>query len=314
MAVFGRQRSNYQWPITLSVVLIGLNVALMVCWIVIFAQSRAWNALTIGTIAFALILVGLTFYLILTLKEIRVNRRQANFVDSVTHELKTPIASIRLYLETLQIRQLADSQRAEFYGIMERELVRLDELINHLLEVGRLDAIGQQSEPEDVELGPLLRRCAEAASARHGREAGVFSFDVEPAVIPARRMVLEMIFGNLLDNALKYGGALPHVEIDVRVRDRGQIVTRIADNGAGVPSELRRKIFRIFFRGGNELERRHKGTGLGLYIVKTLVHFLKGKVSVGERPGGPGSVFEVQLPGRGTRDGRALEAGVRRSE
>jgi two-component system, OmpR family, phosphate regulon sensor histidine kinase PhoR len=299
VAVFGRQRSTYQWPITLSVVLIGLNVALMVCWIVIFAQSRAWNALTIGTIAFALILVGLTFYLILTLKEIRVNRRQANFVDSVTHELKTPIASIRLYLETLQIRQLDDARRDEFYGIMERELVRLDELINHLLEVGRLDAIGQQSEPEDVELEPLLRRCAETACVKHGCHGdAVFAFDVQPAVINARRLVLEMIFGNLLDNAVKYGGAEPQVEIEARVRDRGRIITRITDNGAGVPSELRRKIFRIFYRGGNELERRRKGTGLGLYIVKTLVHLLKGKISVSDRPGAPGSVFEVQLPGR----------------
>jgi signal transduction histidine kinase len=298
VAVLGRQ-SSYQWPITLSVVLIGLNLALMVCWIVIFAQSRAWNALTIGTIAFALILVGLTFYLILTLKEIRVNRRQANFVDSVTHELKTPIASIRLYLETLQIRELDEQRRSEFYGIMGRELVRLDDLINHLLEVGRLDAIGQQSAPEDVELAPLLRKCAETAGVKYGcQDAAAFSFDVDPAIVPARRMVLEMIFGNLLDNALKYGGAEPRVDVQVRVRDRGRIVTRISDNGAGVPSEIRRKIFQIFFRGGDELQRRYRGTGLGLYIVKTLVHFLKGKVAVSDRPDGPGSVFEVQLPGR----------------
>jgi signal transduction histidine kinase len=82
------------------------------------------------------------------------------------------------------------------------------------------------------------------------------------------------------------------------VQDRGRVLTRISDNGAGVPSEIRRKIFQIFFRGGEELQRRHKGTGLGLYIVKTLVHFLKGKVAVSDRPDGPGSVFEVQLPGR----------------
>jgi len=299
VAVLGRQRSTYQWPITLSVVLIGLNLALMVCWIVIFAQSRAWNALTIGTIAFVLILVGLTFYLILTLKEIRVNRRQANFVDSVTHELKTPIASIRLYLETLQMRELDGQQRSEFYGIMGRELLRLDDLINHLLEVGRLDAIGQQSEPEDIELDSLLRKCAENACVKYGcQDAAVFSFDVERAIVPARRMVLEMIFGNLLDNALKYGGAEPRVDVQVRVQDRGRVLTRISDNGAGVASEIRRKIFQIFFRGGEELQRRHKGTGLGLYIVKTLVHFLKGKVAVTDRPDGPGSVFEVQLPGR----------------
>ena len=163
MAVLGRQRSTYQWPITLSVVLIGLNLALMVCWIVLFVRMNSPGALTMGVIAFALILIGLSFWLFLTIKEIQLNHRQANFVDSVTHELKSPIASLRAYLETMQMRSLSDEQRAEFYGIMERELTRLDELINHLLEVGRLDAIGQETEPEDVLLEPLLRRCAEAA-------------------------------------------------------------------------------------------------------------------------------------------------------
>ena len=101
-----RKRRSFRWPITLSVVLMTLNVALMVCWIVMLAHLNSYAALTIGTVVFALILVGLTFYLILTIKEIRLNRRQANFVDSVTHELKSPIASLQLYLETLQMRTM----------------------------------------------------------------------------------------------------------------------------------------------------------------------------------------------------------------
>lgn len=279
--------------------LLTVNVTLLVSFIVLLyrGESRV-GALTTGTIAISLGLVGLGFYLFLTIKEIRLNRRQANFIDSVTHELKTPIASLKLYLETLQMRSLDEERRGEFYGVMETELKRLDRLINQLLEVGRLDEIGHQSAPEDVALDPLLRRCAEAACAHHKcRVEDVITFDIEPAVIRARSMVLEMIFGNLLDNSIKYSPDKVAVEVQVRVRDRGRVVTRIADNGLGVPSDMRKKIFQLFYRGGSELERSAKGTGLGLYIVRTLVHILKGKVAVYDRNGQPGSVFEVELPG-----------------
>ena len=147
LADYIRKRRTLHWPITLSAALMVLNVTLMVCWIVLFAQLNSLGALTIGTIAFALVLIGLSFYLFLTIKEIQLNRRQANFVDSVTHELKTPLASIRLYLETLQLRELDEERRSEFYEVMQRQLVRLDTLISHLLEIGRLDAIGQTQKP-----------------------------------------------------------------------------------------------------------------------------------------------------------------------
>ncbi len=294
-----RKTRTLHWPITLSALLMASNVALMVCWIVLLANRNSWTTLTIGVVVFALILVGLTFYLVLTIKEVRLNQRQANFVDSVTHELKSPIASLKLYLETLQMRSLDRPQREEFYQVMEEELKRLDRMISQLLEVGALDAIGHKAETEDISLEPLLRRCAETASAQHKCAlADVFTFDIEPAVIRARRMVLEMIFGNLLDNAIKYSAEKPAVDIQVRVMDRGRVVTSICDNGEGIPADIRKKIFRIFYRGGNELERTQKGTGLGLYIVRTLVHILKGSVKVDDRLGRPGSIFEVDLPGR----------------
>ena len=301
MADYIRKRRSLHWPITLSAALMVLNVTLMVCWIVLFAQLNSFGALTIGTIAFALVLVGLSFYLFLTIKEIQLNRRQANFVDSVTHELKTPLASIRLYLETLQLRDLEQDRRSEFYQVMEQELQRLDTLISQLLEVGRLDAIGHESEAEDIQLEPLLRRCAQAACARYKcTDPDVFAFDVQPAVIHARPIVLEMIFGNLLDNAIKYGSKQPEVQVSVTTRGRGRIITRITDNGDGVAPELKQKIFHIFFRSGEELTRRQTGTGLGLYIVRTLVHTLKGRIRVQDRSDRSGSVFEVELPGRAT--------------
>lgn len=299
MAEFTRKRRTLHWPITISVSLMMLNVALMVGWIVLAAQIKEWNILTIGTIAFALILVGLTFYMVLTIKEVRVSRQQANFVDSVTHELKSPIASLRAYLETMQMRSLSDEQRSEFYGVMEAELTRLNRLINHLLEVGRLDAIGQESEPEDIPLDPFLRKCVTNACTHNGVALEeVVRFDMEPAIIHGRPLVLQMIFGNLLDNAIKYAGEDPCVEIQVTMKSRHRVLTRILDNGEGVPSNLRKKIFQIFFRAGNELERTRQGTGLGLYIVKTLVHIMKGKISVRDRGDQPGSAFEVELPGR----------------
>ena len=273
-----------------------VNVTLLVLWIVLLSREAVLSALAIGTVAFAISLVGISFYLFLTIKEIQLNRRQANFVDSVTHELKTPIASLRLYLETLQLRDLDYTQRTEFYDVMENELTRLDSLINQLLEVGRLDAIGQDADPEDIDLEALLRRCAETASGHHKCDPReVFTFNVEPTVIHSRPMLLEMIFGNLMDNAVKYSGKQPRVDVSATIRDGGRIEVLIEDNGEGVDPDMRKKIFRLFHRGGDELRRTTRGTGLGLYIVRTLVHLLKGHVVVRDREGQAGSVFEVEL-------------------
>ena len=160
-----RKRRRLHIPITLSVVLVALDVLLMVFWIILLARQQLWGGLAIGTVGFSVILCGIAVYMVIAVKEIRLNQRQANFVDSVTHELKSPIASLRLYLETLQMRQIDEPQRAHFYDVMAGEIHRLSTLINQLLEVGRLDAIGQHYDPVDVPLEPLLRRCAQSASA-----------------------------------------------------------------------------------------------------------------------------------------------------
>ena len=299
MSSWLRTRTTLRLPITLGVVLMTLNVTMLICWIVILAQAAGWGALIVGVVVFAVILVGLSFYLFLMIKEVRLNQRQANFVDSVTHELKSPIASLKLYLETLEMRAVSEEQRAKFYRVMDQELERLDHLITQLLEVGRIDAIGEQSAPEDILVDSMVRRCGAAACAHHKRdEAETISYDLQQAVLFARPLVTETIFRNLMDNAIKYAGEPARVEVTVRVTDRGRVITRIADNGHGVPPELRKHIFGMFFRAGSELTRRQKGTGLGLYIVSNLVRQMKGRVSVHDRPGLSGSVFEVDLPGR----------------
>lgn len=300
MAFYFRKRSTLRLPLTLSVTLMALNVALMICWIVILAQRAWWTALTAGVLAFTLILIGLSFWLVLTIKEIRLNNRQANFVDSVTHELKSPIASLRLYLETLSMRSLDDQRRQEFHAVMAQELTRLDQLISQLLEVGRLDAIGEQEEPEDVALGPLLSRCAATACSHHRLSFDeVFTIRCEGLVLHASRIILELIFTNLLDNAAKYGGEPPKVDVHAGPFGANRVKIRVTNDGPGIPYEDRRKIFGIFYRGGNELQRRRKGTGLGLYIVSTLVRKMHGRVHVADRDDGKsGCTFELDLPGR----------------
>ena len=299
MADFRRQRRHLKLPIWSSVVLSTLNISLMVVLIVLLARQNAWLSLILGSVGLAISLFGISFYSFLTIKEIQLNRRQSNFVDSVTHELKTPIAALRLYLDTLLMRDLSDEDRQEFYGTMETELERLDQLINQLLEVGRLDEIGSQAEPEHVNLLPLLKAAAESSCKHHKQDIEeVFEFDVAPVALHTRRMLLEMIFGNLIDNAVKYGGDPPRVVVSAHARGWDRIAIQIQDNGKGIPEEQRRKVFQLFFRGNDELQRTRKGTGLGLYIVKTLVGILKGRVAVHNAPGDQGCVFEVVVPGR----------------
>lgn len=298
MAIFRRQKRHLHLPIWTSVILMTVNVTLMVVLIVLLAQEHQFAALTIGAIAFGISVFGISFYVFLTIKEIQLNRRQANFVDSVTHELKTPIASLKLYLETLQMRKLDEAQRAEFFGTMETELTRLDGLINQLLKVGRLDAIGHESPPEDIGLADFLRSCAESACAHHSCTVEeVFHFETEEITLRSRRMLLEMIFRNLMDNAIKYGGAKPEVLVTARRRSGDRVLIKVTDNGEGVPYESRARIFQLFYRHGDELSRKRKGTGLGLHIVKTLVGLLRGRITVESRPDArSGSVFCVDLP------------------
>lgn len=292
------------WPITLGVVMIVLLVALIVGWVLmpfIARQSNPglyWAVLALGTTFLALALVGVVLYLLLSIKEIRLNHRQSNFIDSVTHELKSPIASLKLCLQTLNRRNMAEEQQANFLGFMLKDLERLDTLINHLLDAARLDNKPAPSEICEVELSSLLRTCAETACLRYRLPLDTIQLDLEAAVVRGRPADLEMIFRNLVDNAIKYAGAPPEVRIECQPAGKNTVVARVVDNGPGIPPKLRRKIFRRFFRLGNELERSRAGTGLGLYIVGTLIRRLRGKITVRPRGNAGGTVFEVELPGR----------------
>ncbi len=286
-------RRSLGWPISLGVVMIVLLTALAVFYIVLAVNS--WALLAIGSTFFVLVLVGVVFYLALSVKEIRLNQRQSNFVASVTHEFKSPISSLKLYLQTMARRNVSEEQQADFFGFMLDDLDRLDNLVNHLLDAARLDQAPAFDELVPVDLRQVLESCAKTICLRYRVSPDCIEVDLQPAVVKARPIDVEMVFRNLVDNAVKYSADQPQVSIELK-RQGTYAVTHISDNGPGIPAKLRRKIFGPFVRLGNELERSKPGTGLGLFIVRTLVKRMRGKISVRGRGGQNGTVFEVELP------------------
>lgn len=299
-------RRSLRLPITLAIVMIALLVVLTVGWVLLavsgaLANTRFaglhWTLLCVGTAFIALLLVGVVLYLGLSIKTINLSRRQSNFIDGVTHEFKSPIASMRLWLQTMTLREVSQEEQASFFQFMLEDLDRLERLVNQVLEAGRLDAAPSDGEVEEVAMVDLLNECADTVCLRHRVPSDSIHLDVLSCSLRARRVDLEMIFRNLMDNAVKYAGSEPQVEVVSRLLPNGNVVTQVCDNGKGIPHRLRRKIFGRFVRVGLELEREKPGTGLGLYLVRTLVRRLGGRVRARDREAGPGAVFEVELPG-----------------
>lgn len=302
------QRRSIKGPVAIGVTMIVLLVALLVGWVILSVREALantsfsglyWTLLLVGTIFLAIVIVGVVFYLGLSIKAINLNRRQSNFIDSVTHELKSPIASLKLYLQTLNRHSVSEKERADFHRFMLEDVERLDELINHLLDVARLDQETIPNAPdEDVELDQLLVRCARDVCQRHGVSRDVVKLSVQPTLVRANPFELELVFRNLIDNAVKYAADSPQVIVKSWCTPPHHVITQVADNGRGIPSKERRQIFSRFVRVGDELERDTPGTGLGLHIVRTLIERLRGRIHVRDRETDQGTVFEVQLRGR----------------
>jgi signal transduction histidine kinase len=178
---------------------------------------------------------------------------------------------------------------------MLEDLERLDGLINHLLDAARIGRVPAATPLEEVDLSQLLGSIAHTSCQQYHLNHDAVELRLQPVTMTARPNDLEMIFRNLIDNALKYSGPQPKVEVNVTANN-GRVTTRIADNGPGIPINLRRKIFGRFVRLGSELERKQAGMGLGLFIVRQLVRNMRGKITVRGRGSQQGTVFEVDLP------------------
>ncbi|MDO4628859.1 MAG: HAMP domain-containing sensor histidine kinase [Planctomycetia bacterium] len=299
-------RTSLKLPITLAVIMIVLLVMLIVGWVLttVFAatenrphSSMYWVFLPIGSLFLSLILAGTITYLVLSIKIINLNRRQSNFINSVTHELKSPLASLKLYLQTLTRYEVSREEKLKFYSGMMEELERLDTLINQVLRAGQLEAGHQIGEfPEEVNLREVLESAIRSVVTLHHVKPEQIQLACDDVKMLVSRVPLEMIFRNLIDNGIKYGGEPPQVEIRVRRMGQKKIAVKITDNGNGIPPKMRKKVFQRFVRLGRELERRRKGTGLGLYIVRMCLRQLDGEIRVRENKHGPGSIFYVLLP------------------
>ena len=299
-------RRSIKLPIALAVGMILLLLALTVGWISMSAVAALdnarnaplyWTLLLVGAVFFVLVVVGVVVYLTLSIKAINLSRRQSNFIDSVTHELKSPIASLKLYLQTLSRHQPSEEARQEFYRLMLDDVERLDQLINHVLDAARLDRV-PDTQPQLVRLDELLRGCATLVCQRHRLPPSIVQLQLRPCTVVGWPVDLELIFRNLIDNAIKYAGQPPEVSVSLEADSKaGQVKVRVTDNGRGIPIKFRDKVFGRFVRLGTELEREQTGLGLGLYIVRTLVARLRGQVRVRGRGNTAGTAMEVVLPG-----------------
>jgi len=312
------ERRSLKLPITLGVVMIVVVVVLIVGWVILTVLPAVsgegspglyWTLLPVGASLLAFVLVGVVMYLILSVKAVNLTQRQSNFIDSVTHELKSPIASLKLYLQTLNRRQLTPEEQQDFYRYMLEDIERLDTLINHLLDAARLDRSPEEGECGDVLLAEILRRIAEEVCLRYQVASEVVDLQLSPCVVRARAVDVELIFRNLIDNAVKYANDRdPRVRVILAADGHDRVRVEVSDNGRGIPQKLRRKIFGRFVRVGSELEREKPGTGLGLYIARTLITRLGGKIRIQDNGARPGTTFEVILPGRGVESENESES------
>jgi signal transduction histidine kinase len=307
-------RRSLGWPILLGVVLIGSILALGVGWVLVSIAAALgsenaafyWAVLGVGVALLVLVLVGVIIYLALTVKAIALSQRQSNFIDSVTHELKSPLASLKLYLQTLTRRPVPPSQQADFHRFMLQDVERLDTLIDHLLDAAK--TLQRRSRPgtDATAIGPVLLQAREAVVQRYGvapesvRLAGAAPVEAAaddggPRAV-GREADLEIVFRNLIDNAVKYSLPDPRVEVEVEETPRGRVLVRVTDNGPGIPPAERQNVFRRFVRLGSELERSTPGTGLGLFLVHAIVRQLRGRVVAKGRLPDRGTIMEVELP------------------
>jgi signal transduction histidine kinase len=298
MRVRARRRKSVAFFITLGVCLIMLAVALNVGWIIL--NWREVALLVLGIVFFDLLIFGLIINTTFLIREIRRNEQHDAFINAVTHELKTPVASIRLYLETLKTRDVDEQQRQEFYNIMIADSDRLTKTVEQVLRASRMRHRQRRIATSAINLGEMVRECLELARVQYGLNETHLMYSESPEASNARVSgdidELRAAFANLLDNAVKYSDEEVRVVVTVSAPDEKRVTVRVADQGIGIPQTQLKRIFKRFYRVPGRFMARVKGTGLGLFIVKSVVKKHGGRVYAESGGLGQGSIFTVQLP------------------
>lgn len=257
-----------------------------------------WIILGVGSFLFVLIIIGIILFIIFMARQIMLNQLQKNFIDSVTHELKTPLTSLQLYIQTLKRHDLPREKKDTFLDIMLEDVERLDTLVNHVLEAAKLENTKRHYQFNEVELLPLLEKCADIVCRRYNLAAEAISIRIPATRIQSDANALQLVFLNLLDNAVKYSHEQVHVVVAATIHQTGRIQVSIQDSGSGIPPSEIKKIFRRFYRSADESSKNQKGSGLGLFIVKETLKHLRGSVEVNSDGSRQGACFTVTLPCR----------------
>jgi signal transduction histidine kinase len=306
-----RRQRAIAFFVTLCVLLVAAAVALIVFWVLTTAARGIRVAPVItGIVIFALIIAGLIVYTVFLVLEIRRNEEHDSFINSVTHELKTPIASIRLYLETLKARNVSEAQRRQFYDIMLADADRLHQTVDQVLKAGAGRERTMASHVP-VDIVAVAHECVDLAVVRHHLRPDAIRFDTSTSaalMVLGDAEELRTVVTNLLNNAVKYSGQDVRVVVSAAAPSPGTVWIRVEDHGVGIPKKQLKRIFNRFYR----VQMRGlkvTGTGLGLYIVRSIARAHGGRVFAHSEGEGHGATFTVELP-RLAQEPEALRPGA----
>jgi two-component system, OmpR family, sensor histidine kinase SenX3 len=293
--ISGRQRKAITFTV-LGICLVAAAVTLNISWLVI--NWREGMVIVVGSIFFLVIIALGVINTIFLVREIRRNEQHDSFINAVTHELKTPVASMRLYLQTLQSRELDEQKRREFYRIMLEDSDRLLHTIDRVLRAGATGSILRRSAPVRLDLAEIARECVELARTRFhlGPDALEYVQHTRQTIVLGDGDELKAAVYNLIDNAVKYSQGDVKVKVELTSVENQRVAVKVTDNGVGIsPDELKR-IFKRFYRIPASVAVRAKGTGLGLFIVRSVARKHGGRAYAESAGQGHGSTFTLLLP------------------
>jgi signal transduction histidine kinase len=285
--------------VTLGVCVAVAATVLSTSWIIL--NWREIVPLILGVIFFGFIIAGVILNTIFLVREVRRNEQQNSFLNAVTHELKTPITSIRLYLETLQKREVDDVKRHEFYQVMLDDTDRLMGTVEGVLRAARITQKNAVLSRNEIAVGALVQEALDLARSRHhlAPEALDWSPDGQPGeqlTVMGDREELFTALSNVLDNAVKYSSPEPSIRVAVQTPDLERVQIRVRDNGVGIPRGELKRVFKRFYRVLTPGASQVKGSGLGLFIVRAIARRHGGDARAESEGAGRGTTVTIELP------------------